>query len=616
MIERLFMISVILLMPISLFPVAQLRRANADLTTIVVPSDFATIQEAINNAADGDTVFVNAGTYYEHVVVNKTVSLIGEDVNTTVIDGNGTGHVVHVLSSRVNVTGFTVRNGGSAQWPALDAGICLNRTADCNISGNRLIGNGFAAISLLDSQRNMITANNVSQSGWSGIHLMNSSHNTVSGNSLDGNIWGGINGHAESHYNNITDNVVINSVYGMFYNAAAYNNISRNNISTVNEGIWLQETVDHNNVAENNVFNSTIAIRLQDSADNTLRDNNLTDYVVGFNLTQYSTNNRLVNNTVTKGHVGIQLFSASQNNISSNWLAENNCSIQLIQSYNNRVSDNEIADNDISGVTLQYSSGNRFFHNNLLNNTMHVSISATASTNYWDDGYTSGGNFWDDYNGTDCRNGPSQNLIGCDGIGDTPNILNATNNRDNYPFMKPIPWHPDDIGVACLGKVGSQGVSPMKTVIGEGTLVHFSVFVMNYGNNTESFNITAHVNSTLLGTWTDITITSRGFAIANFTWDTASSEKGNYTINAQITAVAGETDTEDNTFICAIVVGVVGDVDNNRIVNMLDVYNIALRFGTMTGQANYVSNHDINDNNIVNMLDLYLAAIHYGQTNQ
>jgi parallel beta-helix repeat protein len=160
------------------------------------PADFDTIQEAINNAADGDTVFVKAGTYYEHVVVNRTVSLVGEDVSTTIIDGNDTGHVLYVVRGSVNVTGFTVRNSGNVHWPDLDAGICLNGTTGCVISENRVVDNGFAGISLLSSQYNKIAWNNVSDTGWGGIHLMNSSRNTVFDNILDSNgqqlQWGGV----------------------------------------------------------------------------------------------------------------------------------------------------------------------------------------------------------------------------------------------------------------------------------------------------------------------------------------------------------------------------------------------------------------------------------------
>ena len=65
--------------------------ARTESATTIVPDDFLTIQEAISNAVEGDIIFVETGIYYEHVVVNKTVSILGEDVDTTIIDGNNTG---------------------------------------------------------------------------------------------------------------------------------------------------------------------------------------------------------------------------------------------------------------------------------------------------------------------------------------------------------------------------------------------------------------------------------------------------------------------------------------------------------------------------------------------
>jgi len=52
------------------------------------------------------------------------------------------------------------------------------------------------------------------------------------------------------------------------------------------------------------------------------------------------------------------------------------------------------------------------------------------STNIWDNGYPSGGNYWSSYTGED-RNG--------DSVGDTPCVIDA-NNQDNYPLMSP--WSP------------------------------------------------------------------------------------------------------------------------------------------------------------------------------
>ena len=85
-----------------------LLRGTVLIKTITVPDDYPTIQEAINNAADGDTIFVRSGTYYENVVVDKAVSLTGENVEGTVIDGGGSGSVVMIAANGVNVSGFTI----------------------------------------------------------------------------------------------------------------------------------------------------------------------------------------------------------------------------------------------------------------------------------------------------------------------------------------------------------------------------------------------------------------------------------------------------------------------------------------------------------------------------
>jgi nitrous oxidase accessory protein NosD len=82
------------------------------------PADFHTIQEAINAASDGDTIFVRNGTYHENVVVNKTVSLNGENREMTIIDGNNNGDVVDVVANDVNITRFTLQNHGGV-WHAV-----------------------------------------------------------------------------------------------------------------------------------------------------------------------------------------------------------------------------------------------------------------------------------------------------------------------------------------------------------------------------------------------------------------------------------------------------------------------------------------------------------------
>lgn len=74
-------------------------------------ADYTSIQAAIDNASDGDTVFVYSGMYYEIVHVVKEIDLIGEDKNTTIIDAQWQDTPVRIWSSNVTVEGFTVQNG-------------------------------------------------------------------------------------------------------------------------------------------------------------------------------------------------------------------------------------------------------------------------------------------------------------------------------------------------------------------------------------------------------------------------------------------------------------------------------------------------------------------------
>lgn len=84
--------------------------------TINVPEDFPTIQGAIDYAIDGDIINVSAGTYYENINFNgKNISVIGEDRETTIIDGGQNGGVVTCENKQEPsfLSGFTIRNGDS-----------------------------------------------------------------------------------------------------------------------------------------------------------------------------------------------------------------------------------------------------------------------------------------------------------------------------------------------------------------------------------------------------------------------------------------------------------------------------------------------------------------------
>ncbi len=80
---------------------------TASAKTITVPDDYLTIQEAIDNADPGDTVYVRNGTYVEDIEIPLTINLTGESRTNTTIDADHTGTVITISASWVNVTGFT-----------------------------------------------------------------------------------------------------------------------------------------------------------------------------------------------------------------------------------------------------------------------------------------------------------------------------------------------------------------------------------------------------------------------------------------------------------------------------------------------------------------------------
>ncbi len=96
------------------------------------PNNYSKIQDAINNASNGDTIFVYSGIYYENVVINKSINLFGETKETTIIDGEEKGNVIYICGNGVHVSNFTIQHGGGG-WPG--AGIFI-RSSDNVISNN------------------------------------------------------------------------------------------------------------------------------------------------------------------------------------------------------------------------------------------------------------------------------------------------------------------------------------------------------------------------------------------------------------------------------------------------------------------------------------------------
>ncbi|UCE38360.1 MAG: hypothetical protein JSW00_03745 [Thermoplasmata archaeon] len=139
--------------------------------------NFTSIQEAIDNASEGDTIYVYNGTYYENVVVNKSIDLVGENKSRTIIDGQKNAATLLIRDTiDVSVNNFSIHNGsrpeGSLKVDNASADISY-----CNINGSRgndepLFGeSGSPGISSIDSVITLI--NSSVYGGRGGDYIVN-----------------------------------------------------------------------------------------------------------------------------------------------------------------------------------------------------------------------------------------------------------------------------------------------------------------------------------------------------------------------------------------------------------------------------------------------------------
>ena len=81
------------------------------------PGNYTRIQNAIDNASNGDTVFVydDSAPYYEHLLVNRSITLVGQNQSSTIIDGRNNSTIIHISSEQVHLQNLSIRNSGGYQ---------------------------------------------------------------------------------------------------------------------------------------------------------------------------------------------------------------------------------------------------------------------------------------------------------------------------------------------------------------------------------------------------------------------------------------------------------------------------------------------------------------------
>lgn len=208
---------------IIIFPILVLEPTRANPAMIIVPDDFPTITQAIQNATDGDTIFIKQGIYNETIAIDKAITLKGEDTNKTIINGNLTRTVIQIFHDNVNITGLTItysltpnmprsyfQHNLPEGWMELNGWCAIGYPLDggyCNMLHNYRLG----GIHIINATNCLISGNRVLDCGI-GIWLWEASKNTISGNICERNDYGiEIRSSADNH---IVGNTFLNNGAG------------------------------------------------------------------------------------------------------------------------------------------------------------------------------------------------------------------------------------------------------------------------------------------------------------------------------------------------------------------------------------------------------------------
>ena len=184
-------------------------------------ADYTSIQDAVDAASDGDTIYVYSGTYYEHVKINTSIVLQGEDKESTIIDAGGNLSAVIVTADNVEITGFSVMNTGP-YWP--NSGIALHKNKECIVTDN-IVSNCFIGIHAYITSDVTICKNTVTDSEF-GIRIQKTKFSTITRNTMQDNHHGmELNA---AYFNEIIENNFINNEKQVFFQIVLLNKIDNN----------------------------------------------------------------------------------------------------------------------------------------------------------------------------------------------------------------------------------------------------------------------------------------------------------------------------------------------------------------------------------------------------
>jgi parallel beta-helix repeat protein len=342
---------------------------------------YTSIQDAINATSDGDTVFVYSGTYYENLIVNTSINLIGEDRERTIINGSNIGDIIGIRINNVSIDNFTIIGYGSPFWYA---GIKLDNINNCSVHSCN-ISHTNRGIQLFYSDNNTIGDNNLSNNSYD-IYQECSNNNTIEKNHIYCGIYlkySETNIFAQneiqfcdtglymwrSNNNQLDNNTINNTEYGIRIEYSINNNIIDNKLSFNDYGIYLDSSLECN--LESNIMVEDGIIISGDSVEDWNTHNIESSNTLNGKPVYYGKN--LKNLTIPLGYGQIILANCSYCLIEHQNITKTAIPIRLGHSTYNKIKNNNLSSN-LGGISTSFSYYNDIIKNELINNTYGCGI--------------------------------------------------------------------------------------------------------------------------------------------------------------------------------------------------------------------------------------------------
>ena len=353
------------------------------------PNNYTSIQGAINDAIEGNTVYVfnDSSPYFENLEIVKSINLIGEDKNSTIIDGNRNSLCIWIRNSNGGrLSGFTIQN-------AQDEGVYVRNCDDMIFSDNIIRNNGvlsprgpLCGMRISESKNCIVSGNIFKNNLHDGLMIFSAlaEHNIVFDNVFENNANFGLL-LCSSHYDIVTGNVFRNNRCGGMWVCSLYSTVTDNIFESNGIVMLYSADIDFTDLhtIENNTVNGR-QIRYYKNI-NRLTVPEDTGQVIATNCKNLTIRNL----TLSDVSIGIELLNCSHCNISHNTINNNSLhGISLVNTYrrsgnpmlqrsysnSNIISRNIICNNWDGIMIFNACRNNSISENHFENNTCAINI--------------------------------------------------------------------------------------------------------------------------------------------------------------------------------------------------------------------------------------------------